>query len=373
MSKTNLFVIIDFIIGTILLFFGIIYRQIRKIFQVEYSSKKILVIKILGAGNFLAINKIINKKDIYIITSKENVLCLKKINPRIKIYEIDTRNFLTLFFSIASLFFKLLNITFSQVINLESESRFAKFLCSICNANKISGISNKNKSITDVLIYDNYLVGTNFLNKTNLINQLFRFTKKTNLLVKSLVENQQNFFLPIDAKSLSVISLTPSCSETDNLRRLSNSNWEYVLKQLLSIKSVERIKIIFSDKNDLQYSFFELLGRKNNKIEILVTNYDQFIDNINNCDLLLTIDSQALHLGQKFSKPTICFYGPTNPFSINIVDSTFPIYQSLECSPCTHKYYKVPCSNKAPCMKFSKSQLSINKLPGIFVLNKNEG
>ena len=362
MNKNIFLLFIDLTVGSVLLLVGIIFKLIYRLLNLKYSSDKVLIIKILGAGNFYAIGEILEKDNVYIVTSKDNFFALKKINPKIKIYAINDKNLLSLSISASYLIFNLLKINFSQVINLESESKFAKFLSSITRANKVSGLTNTNKSFSDVLIYDNYLVSPFLINKTNQINQLIKFTKIINPSMKSLVDIQhEKFIKTLDLEPSLHVTVTPSCSETDKLRRLKNSDWEYILKQLFSIDEVVKIQVIFQNENDSQFDFFFSLQRKYENIKILTTNYEHFVDSIKKCNLLLTIDSQALHIGQKFKKSIICFYGPTNPFSINIIDSTLPIYQSLECSPCTHKYLKLPCSNKAPCMNFTKKELDLTK------------
>jgi ADP-heptose:LPS heptosyltransferase len=365
MNKSIFLLFIDSTIGSVLLLVGIIFKFIYRLLNLKYSSDKVLIIKILGAGNFYAIEEILEKDNVCVVTSKDNFFALKKINPKIKIYEINDKNLLSLTISTSYLIFNLLKINFSQVINLESESKFAKFLCSITRANKVSGLTNKNKSFLDILIYDNYLVSPFLINKTNQIYQLIKFTKIINPAMKLLVDKQHEKFIKIlDLEPSLHVTVTPSCNKSKQhhlLRRLKNSDWEYVLRQLFSIDKVVKIKVIFPNENDSQFDFFFSLQRKYEKIEILITNYEQFVDSIKKCNLLLTIDSQALHIGQKFKKPIICFYGPSNPLSINIIDSTLPIYQSLECSPCTDKYLKLPCSNKAPCMNFTKKELDLTK------------
>ena len=365
MNKSIFLLFIDSTLGSVLLLVGIIFKLVYRLLNLKYSSDKVLIIKILGAGNFYAIGEILEKDNVCVVTSKDNFSVLKNINPKIKIYEVNDKNLLSLTISTIYLIFNLLKINFSQVINLESESNFAKFLCSITRANKVSGLTNKNKSFLDALIYDSYLVSPFLINKTNQIYQLIKFTKVINPDMKLLVDIQhEKFFNILDLEPSLHVTVTPSCSESKQhnlLRRLKNSDWEYFLKQLSSIDKVVKIKVIFPNEKDSQFDFFFSLQRKYEKIEILITNYEQFVDSIKKCNLLLTIDSQALHIGQKFKKSIICFYGPSNPFSINIIDSTLPIYQSLECSPCTDKYLKLPCSNKAPCMNFTKKELDLTK------------
>ncbi len=91
-------------------------------------------------------------------------------------------------------------------------------------------------------------------------------------------------------------------------------------------------------------------------LEAKITGNSTYVEEIRRSDLLITIDSQALHIAQKYMKKTIAIYGPTSPYGVSLSETTYPISKSLVCSPCTHKYLKVPCNGKAFCMKFSEEE-----------------
>lgn len=362
-NKTSILIFLDFIIGSLLLPFGIFLGKILKYLPIK-ENNNILIIKFLGAGNYIAIDKFIQKKNISILTSTANHNALKHINPNIKLFLINDKNIFFLTISFCEIIFKLFFSKHQQIINLESESKFAKFLCALLPSRKTTGITNTHKGIFDFLIYDYYIVNHPFLDKSKLLNLLFYQMPNKNKIIYDIIQTsiQENInhFKSMDRGKK--ILIAPSCSETDYLRRLNINDWEKVIN-LFKKNKIEAIEIMFPNSLDPQYSQFIQLKKKYPKLNIIETQYKDFILSVKNTDLLVCIDSQALHIGQQFNKQIICFYGPTSPFAINLGKKTMPIYQSLTCSPCTHKYFNVPCGGKAPCMKLNKIDLnSINKL-----------
>ena len=95
------------------------------------------------------------------------------------------------------------------------------------------------------------------------------------------------------------------------------------------------------------------------KLHLKITNFKDFVYWVKKSDLILSVDSQALHIAQLYKKKSVVFYGPTSPFGINLEETTYPVSLSLSCSPCTHKYLKLPCNNSAPCMNINKKDLDI--------------
>ena len=118
MNKNMFLVTIDSTLGSVLLLVGIIFKLVYRLLNLKYSSDKVLIIKILGAGNFYAIGEILERDNVCVVTSKDNVFSLKKINPKIKIYEINDKNLLSLTISTSYLIFNLLKINFSHIKNI---------------------------------------------------------------------------------------------------------------------------------------------------------------------------------------------------------------------------------------------------------------
>ncbi len=363
--KNNDLVLLDMIFGLILFPLSLFVRTTRKllskIFKFKYQG--ILIIKFLGAGNLIAIKNSINQKNADILSAKSNAGAIDKFSIGNDIFLIDDSSFLRLMITGIICTCKIIFKNYEQVINLETESKFAKFIITLTSARILSGVSNIHKSYIDFYIYDKYLVNPFMLNKPEIIDLLLNFKKiKNEYLEYSLNEHRKNFLSKNNLSNIKKIVISPTGSNTDSIRRLSVSNgWDTIINYLNSLSGVESIDIVFSSTLDQQYFDFQSLVKKYNLVKIQITSYDQFVEKIKESDLLFTIDSQALHIGQYFKKISIAIYGPSTPFGVNFEDTTYPISQSLICSPCRHKYLRLPCEGKAPCMNFEDNNFEILK------------
>jgi ADP-heptose:LPS heptosyltransferase len=361
--NSNKLIFLDSIIGIILIPCSIAIKITRRIINkfIKKQFKNKLLIKFMGAGNFIVLADILNRELIDIITTSENNNVLNYIGHKGKRYFIDHGNIFKLFTTTVICLFKLSLNNYYQVINLESESKFAKFIATFVSSKYLVGLTNTYKSISDALIYDYYMASPQLVYKDEVLLQLINYSPTINLLSNSLVCMQQNIFFEknLTNKEIKNITITPSCSNTDNLRRLSKEVWLEVINLTIRRYGMVNINVLFQNSKDEQYSIFNEFQYLYHNINIVSSSYTDLIAEINKADLIITVDSQALHLAQIMNKKTIAFYGPTSPFGINIGVNTLPISRSLTCSPCTHKYLKLPCNNNAYCMNFNLNELSI--------------
>lgn len=363
--SSNILIILDTFFGFFLLPIGIAFkffiRFVRAFFNL--NTKKILVIKLLGAGNFLAMQSSIKNYSADIVTVRSNIKSLKHFNIGNHLYVIDDRNLFLLVFSSLKILFLLFFKSYDQVINLEIESRFAKFIALIVPSNRICGLTSHNKSYLDQIIYDQYLVSPLLLSREEIIGQLVKFNPKKNIHIESLLDsNRIEFFKKIKKINfIRFVSIFPSCSSTDEYRRLEFDDWKRVILKLVHNKKIGNISIVFQNNKDLQFNLFHnfLNELGNKKLKIKLTKFYEFASVVKRSDLVVTVDSQALHVAQLYKKRVIAFYGPTSPFGVNLAKNTYPISNSLFCSPCTHKYTRLPCSGKKPCLNFKESDFDI--------------
>jgi ADP-heptose:LPS heptosyltransferase len=354
-------ILIDKVVGLILLPCSLLFRVIvllrRSIGQKHNQS--ILVIKFLGAGNFLSLRNTLSPLNTHIITSITNKQSLEEFGIGQKVYYLNDKNPILLLIDVIKILGILFFSNYSQVINLETESYFAKFLCSIPASDKTSGVSNIHKGLVDGLIYDSYLVTPSLLNKSEILSLLIEFQVLENpelaTLIQSIQIKQDSRFREI-LSNLDHAVIAPTCSSTDSLRRLDIETWKSIIANL---SSCQNITALFPNNEDPQYFEFIQMGGVFQNLHIEITNYSTFVEKIKESNLLITIDSQALHIAQLLEIPAIAFYGPTSPFGVNLGPNTYPITRSLACSPCTHKYFEVPCQGQATCMKFTKVNLDI--------------
>ena len=113
--------------------------------------------------------------------------------------------------------------------------------------------------------------------------------------------------------------------------------------------SNSNITIIFPSTDDDQYEDFNRLLAQEPSFNIKVTGYDDFIQSITNNDFIVTIDSLALHIAEKYKKFSLALFSSSSPFALNITDTSYPFSRALDCCPCSHRYFIPPCKNKMPC------------------------
>jgi ADP-heptose:LPS heptosyltransferase len=321
-------------------------------------SEKILIIKFLGAGNLIAMSDVLSQKDCEIITVKANISAVKEFIPHASTISLDQTSLLSLFISCVKAFSKLLVSNYSYVVNLEAESTFAKFIAAAPISNKLNGLSNKYKSFFDWFFYDFYLVSPSNVQRDRILELLIEGANPSiNSVNLSIVEKLNSRLIFNSSNSDRSLFLSPSCSPTDKNRRLNVEAWFDLIEQVKN--NFSTILIAFPSEKDIQYSEFVNFFLNFQNVRIVIEPYSIFKQRISDCDVLITIDSQALHIGQKFSKKVICFYGPTSPHGVKLSKNTYIVSKEFECSPCTHKYFEEPCRGSVPCMRYSKEEIGI--------------
>jgi len=354
-------IFIDKVVGLILLPLSLVFRAIGILRRrhKEPNTDKILIIKFLGAGNLISIDAVLANHDVDLITAYSNKSTAQSFLPKAQAFFLNDGNIFSLTFDVLRVFYSLMSKEYACVVNLEAESYFAKFLTAVANSKKYSGISNTHKGLFDSWLYDSYLVNPALLSKAEVLSLLLDYREIVNDNIAALIKLHQTQFIESGAftsSPINQVSIAPTCSSTDALRRVSIENWSQLVSNL---PKAANITAIFPNQHDVQYLAFKNLEVEVSNLKVLLTSFSDFVDQIQKSDLVICIDSQALHVAQEANKPTIALYGPTSPFGVNLSRTTFPITKSLACSPCTHKYFKLPCNNKASCMHFTKMDLRI--------------
>jgi ADP-heptose:LPS heptosyltransferase len=93
----------------------------------------------------------------------------------------------------------------------------------------------------------------------------------------------------------------------------------------------------------------EIVNRAGKKLRESVLLLDQL-------DRIFFIDSALLHFARMLGKPTVSFFGPTDPRVLLRPAALAPEtvhYFKLSCSPCVHVADKPPCGGNNICMRFA--------------------
>ena len=194
--NNNILILFDTFVGVILIPIGLFINALNKyiLHFVRPKPRGRLLIKLLGAGNYLPLKSKLSAEPFDILTVRSNLKTLEYFGIGNRIYLINDKNILLLFISAFSIFFKLILQNYEQVINLEMESKFAKFLSLISPTKGLSGISSHNKSYLDCYIYDSYLVSPLLMGRGEIVSQLVRFKPETNNYLLALVRSHQEKF-----------------------------------------------------------------------------------------------------------------------------------------------------------------------------------
>ena len=322
---------------------------------------KVVVVKFVGAGNFIPLARLHSEKNLIFVTLKSNEKTIIEFIPEARVISIEDRSYPALFISMLTVCVRLVFMRCQRVVNLEPESSFAKFICSLPLAYEVFAITNRHRSIFDTIFYDFFVVSSSNFGRAEAARCLINdpctlFSKDPDLATLWLKHNEAAKAIQKSNKeSLSVI-IAPSCSPTDEVRRLKYKTWSYVLDQLDNLSL--SYDVIFASVEDSQFDLFSDLLTKRMKPAPVVCSYDVFLKKVRSAKFLITVDSQALHVGQHFGVPTLCFFGPTNPNGIDLSSKTRVITNALRCSPCTHLYFSPPCDGRYFCQDYSEIEVA---------------
>lgn len=359
--NSKFLIFVDAALSVLVILIATVFRLRTKLlnfFQIKSSSNRVLIIKFLGAGNFIAMADALKFDGCTIVSVAGNQSALKAFVPSAELILINEKSLVRLVLTVVTTLMKLLVTGYAKVVNLEAESSFAKLVASVPYTKELTGLSNKYKSLSDWFFYDYHLVSPSNLNRDRILKILLRADRPqvnqvNALMLKALNESvaKNGYVLDCDMAFVS-----PTCSLTDGNRRLSMETWRVVINQLSA--QFKSVVIAFPSTQDAQYNDFQTLLTQlaHPHVTAVVEPYQTFAARIQSCDLLVTIDSQALHIGQQWRRKIVCFYGPTSPHGVKLSELTYAVSKELECSPCTHKYFAEPCRGSVDCMKFTQEQ-----------------
>ena len=361
--NTSRLIIAESLLSPIFNIFGFILRSFWKIYFKFFknNSNKILIIKFMGIGNFYVYDQILNKNTT-LITLQSNKAAIEKVTEftNHNIY-LDLSSTLKLFISFFKNIFHIFFTPYKYVINLEGESSFARFLSFASMSNTIRGLSSRHKNFLDYYGYDVFYPESEFVSRfTYAKKMLAEFTPDQSERFKIALINQQEKFwscFQSNKKVIENINIYPTCSKTDKLRRYPLDQWAIIVDMIQKYIPNCKIKIIFPNIEDEQYSDFNALFTKDPSIEIKTTNYNEFIQTIKNNDFIITVDSLALHIAEKYKKFCLALFSSSSPFALNITETSYPFSKALDCCPCSHRYFVPPCKFKIQCSNIEKNEI----------------
>ena len=124
-------------------------------------NKRVLVIKFLGAGNFIQLADL-NCKEWTFLTLRENAASISLSHPHAQIIQLDFRSPTAVFDCIVRIFSLIFTSRWGGILNLECESSFARFLTGVTPSYKKYGLTTRHKDYLDSIVYSSYVVVSDF-------------------------------------------------------------------------------------------------------------------------------------------------------------------------------------------------------------------
>ena len=354
--NSSTLVILDSLFAPIFKLLALIVVQKNRILSKTFKSDQILVIKIMGAGNFVASEKF-NSEKYTILTSKNNEAAVKYFYPEVNVLSIEVNGIWSLASSLIIVCCKLIFQRYDKVYNFEVQSALCKFISSIPFSKKLVGISISHKSFFDYIFYHQHIVLSD-TPRSDIIDALLDEHPRIhneNISKKRIYHSNNLRVINQERMGSRKLVIAPTCANVDLNRRVDIKYWEILVSEFATY--FDEITCVFQTKSDFQFQDFCDLQKRYENIQVITTRYVELTEVIRAADFVATVDSQALHISQKYDKYTLCFYGPSSPFSVSLGNKTLVISSALNCSPCTHLYFEVPCKGGTFCRAYAPEEI----------------
>lgn len=319
-------------------------------------GKRILIIKLAAIGDVLrttpilhALKKEFNPCHITWITDPNAVPLL--IDNHLIDYLLSYNNDSLLI---------LLSEHYDMVLNFEKERR-ALALAKMIQADEKLGFAQTDKG--KLTIYNKESEYSLMLGLSD--NLKFRQNQKTYMEIifemAKLKYNNEEYILPLSIqaevfatsfkqihkldKYKHIIGIHTGCGTAFPTKAWNISGFTSVIDELSKYPSIKCILLGGPNEKELNQKIIDKVGDKvinsgcDNSIE-------EFIGIVNCCELVLSLDSLAMHIAIGLKKKTVVLFGSTCHQEINLYDRGEKIISDFPCCPC----YKKSCDKKPNCM-----------------------
>ena len=164
------------------------------------------------------------------------------------------------------------------------------------------------------------------------------------------------------------LGIAPCCSGLSNERTLRSAEWVQVFERALASGEIATPCEVHlfgapSDRTALD-ELGRLLSEALPGLEMINhagKTLPESVALLDSLDRVYCIDSALLHFARLMGKPTVSFWGPTDPRVLLRPSSIAPEtvhYAKLTCSPCVHVVDRPPCEGNNLCMRLAANPQS---------------
>jgi ADP-heptose:LPS heptosyltransferase len=161
------------------------------------------------------------------------------------------------------------------------------------------------------------------------------------------------------------LAIAPACSGLSRERMLRHEEWvEIVAARIALLYPAAAVELHLlgapSDRDDLAQMAALLAARFNSRATVFnhagETNLRESVRIVAAMDEVLCIDSALLHFSRLLGRPTVSYWGPTDPRTLirpNARNLDEIHYIKISCSPCVHVSNQPPCRGQNICMRLA--------------------
>lgn len=196
------------------------------------------------------------------------------------------------------------------------------------------------------------------------------FAEKIKAKTKKGYGLKYNSYYPFDKDSMYAYKL----SKDDKLKfRLNKKTYQQIIFEMAGLKwNGEDYILNYYPKNSIKHNigvnyivgtkyttklwpyWKEFAKMTNASVQKEFPDIKKYIEWINSCNTVVTLDSLGMHIALALKKRVIALFGPTSYKEIEMYGRGIKLYVNLNCSPC----YKNKCNKNTECMR----KISIEKV-----------
>lgn len=371
-----------FLIGLLLPFTRFLGITLRRDHSVSKLPRTILFIKLMGLGSLVVASDVLSGMKArmpgvrFILLTDDNIA--EGIAPfRLfdKIYKVPTSNIGATFIRLTGFLLRCWRWRRLWVIDLEVYSKLTTVFALLTGARNRLGF------------YLSLVPFRKYLNTHNIPFDQAACLADNYYYMACQATGAESLELPppelrTDEYHRPFIFINNTCSGLAHVRKLPDSVFLTICEWILE-KTTYGLAILGGpeDKEDISRlaehdpALVRNKGRVINVAEMGLSfeDYYRLLREMGVC--LVTVDSGPLHIAKKLGLPTLSIWGPTDPRNYLKIGPGeegrhLSVYLGKSCSPCVHRYEKLPCGGNNTCMKDIAAETIINKIEELLAVVK---
>jgi ADP-heptose:LPS heptosyltransferase len=366
----------DWFIGLFLAtFLGAFTRLLGRLLKRNHdftSTKRIVVMKLLGGGNFgiglpllLGLKKSFPESELIAVVTSTNRAFAESIGVFDKIYVLQMGSLPRLATSALRCLYAIFNV--DVVIDLEIHSKLTTcFSLFTCARNRLGFFTND--FFLREYLYTHLVFFHPRASRPAMFKQLALIMGATAASSQECRDHLRGVLSsPLTRDGL--VGVGVGCSDLGAVRKLTAEQWLIALGRALPQQGAKEVVFLGSkDDRALSEQILSELAKKFPEIVFINRCGDcslqESLGVLGSCSYYLGVDSALLHFARLMYVRSESFWGPTDPATLLVeIDNYDEVihYRPLICSPCIHVAETAPCNGRNLCIRalFIKDDVAV--------------